>query len=91
MRILAALLLCFWASVAWAQNPTCPTRPPSDSTNACASTAFVQNAVGVGATIVCGLTPVTSCSSGGYMFNNGGVLGSSTAVFAPLASQLGAL
>lgn len=26
---------------AWAQNVTCPTRPPGDSTNACASTAFV--------------------------------------------------
>lgn len=29
----------------WAQNPTCPTRPPGDSSNACASTAFVHSAV----------------------------------------------
>jgi len=28
-----------------AQNPTCPTRPPGDSTNACASTAFVHSAL----------------------------------------------
>jgi len=28
---------------ALAQNPTCPTRPLGDSSNACASTAFVQN------------------------------------------------
>lgn len=27
------------------QNPTCPTRPLGDKTNACASTAFVQNAL----------------------------------------------
>jgi hypothetical protein len=31
-----------------AQNPTCPTRPLGDSSNACASTAFVQNATGGG-------------------------------------------
>lgn len=29
-----------------AQNPTCPTRPVGDNSNACASTAFVQAAVG---------------------------------------------
>lgn len=28
-----------------AQNPTCPTRPLGDKTNACASTAFVANAI----------------------------------------------
>jgi hypothetical protein len=42
MRWLAALLLCLIPSVAFAQNPTCPTRPAGDSTNACASTTFVQ-------------------------------------------------
>lgn len=35
--------------LAQAQNPQCPTRPNGDSSNACASTAFVQNAItGVG-------------------------------------------
>jgi hypothetical protein len=45
MRWLAALLLCLIANAALAQNPTVPTRPPSDSSNAAASTAFVQNAI----------------------------------------------
>jgi hypothetical protein len=43
------LALGLWlglTSGALAQNPTCPTRPPGDSSNACASTAFVGNAVG---------------------------------------------
>lgn len=31
-----------------AQNPQCPTRPVGDSTNACASTAFVQSAATAG-------------------------------------------
>lgn len=31
--------------LAQAQNPTCPTRPFGDNTNACASTAFVQTAI----------------------------------------------
>jgi len=42
----------FWLSLTsgvWAQNPTCPTRPPGDSSNACASTAFVATATGGGA------------------------------------------
>jgi hypothetical protein len=39
IQILALLL---WLSAAHAQNPTCPTRPFGDNTNACASTAFVQ-------------------------------------------------
>lgn len=45
MRKLLPLLLLLLASPAWAQNPQCPTRPAGDNTNACASTAFVnQNA-----------------------------------------------
>ena len=43
-----ALALGLWlalASLALAQNPTCPTRPPGDTTNACASTAFVGAAI----------------------------------------------
>lgn len=43
-RIGLALLLTLWSSLAFAQgNPTCPTRPSNDSSNACASTAFVKN------------------------------------------------
>jgi hypothetical protein len=41
-----ALMPLLWCSPALAQNPTCPTRPTGDSSNACASTAF---AMGVGA------------------------------------------
>lgn len=46
MRALLTLAFLLGSTSAWAQNPTCPTRPSSDNSNACASTAFVQNAVG---------------------------------------------
>lgn len=46
MKKLLALAFLLFASPAWAQNPQCPTRPFGDSTNACASTAFVQSAAG---------------------------------------------
>lgn len=36
------------ACAAQAQNPMCPTRPLGDNTNACASTAFVQNSFASG-------------------------------------------
>lgn len=43
--ILAGIVYVGCLTPAVAQNPTCPTRPVGDSTNACASTAFVnQNA-----------------------------------------------
>lgn len=44
-RILLAVLLWLIAWPALAQNPTCPTRPLGDDSNACASTAFVQDAL----------------------------------------------
>lgn len=44
-KLALASLLALWSSIAWAQNPTCPTRAVGDSTNACASTAFVQNQI----------------------------------------------
>lgn len=45
-KILLALALSTIALSAFAQgNPTCPTRPAGDSSNACASTAFVQNSL----------------------------------------------
>lgn len=45
MRTLLALLFALWALPAAAQNVTCATRAPGDSTNACASTAFVQQSL----------------------------------------------
>lgn len=44
-KFLLATLLALGTSSAWAQNPTCPTRPVGDNSNACASTAFVQTAL----------------------------------------------
>lgn len=47
-KLLLGLLLALWIAPAFGQgNPQCPTRPQGDSTNACASTAFVQNAFGL--------------------------------------------
>lgn len=44
-----------------AQNPTCPTRPVGDNTNACASTAFVQSTVSAAAPFY----PATGTSAAG--------------------------
>lgn len=46
-EVFVSTLIAGWlytGCLAQAQNPTCPTRPLGDKTNACASTAFVQNA-----------------------------------------------
>jgi hypothetical protein len=43
---LAGGLFAFHPSAEGQGNPTCPTRPVGDSSNACASTAFVQNVSG---------------------------------------------
>lgn len=43
MKRLLILGFLLFVSPAFAQNPQCPTRPAGDSTNACASTSFVQN------------------------------------------------
>ncbi len=48
-RLILALALCLWSGLCLAQSKMCPTRPTGDSTNACASTAFVSGAVSVGA------------------------------------------
>ena len=42
-RLFLTLLFSLIANAALAQNPTCPTRPPGQNDNSCASTAFVQN------------------------------------------------
>lgn len=51
-----AVLACTPNPVANAQNPQCPNRPSGDSSNACANTRFVQDAVSGGGG---GLTPGT--------------------------------
>lgn len=48
-KLLLALLLV--SGPAWAQNPQCPTRPAGNSTNACASTAFVTGAITTATTL----------------------------------------
>lgn len=45
-RLLLIAALWIISFPALAQNPTCPTRPVGDSSNACASTAFVSGATG---------------------------------------------
>ena len=60
-KILLALLLL--TSPALAANPTCPTRPIGDSTNACASTAFVQQNQVMGANVVGSNAALSALSS----------------------------
>jgi hypothetical protein len=80
--LLVAFFTCI-ASVAWAQNPTCPTRPPGDSTNACASTAFVgangsvapglANQLGVYATSGTNISGLPTANNGVLVTSSGGV------------------
>lgn len=64
--VLFALL---WATPSTAANVTCATRPPGDSSNACASTAFVHGAT-------TGLGP--GGSNGQIQYNNAGTFGGLT-------------
>jgi hypothetical protein len=82
MRLLLPLLLALGAAPAQAQNPTCPTRPPGDSSNACASTAFVQNAIPI-------VTPSSSITSFGAKCD--GTTNDTTAVQTALNSGMAAL
>lgn len=69
-RLLLAAFLLLASVPALAQgNPQCPTRPLGDDTNACASTAFVGNAIGAGA----------GGTSGQIQYNNSGAFGGFTA------------
>jgi len=52
MRRFLALLFSLVANAALAQNVQCPTRAVGDSTNACASTAFVLNQIASGSGLV---------------------------------------
>lgn len=62
MKSLFLALVGFWLCLtpAHAQNPTCPTRPPGDSTNACASTAFVTNTAGITVSSNAGLVGINT-------------------------------
>lgn len=70
MKKLLALAFLLFASPAWAQNPTCPTRPVGDSTNACASTAFVQQNGANALNIACNVKDIGSISAKGDGFTN---------------------
>lgn len=79
MKRLLLFGLLFLATPALAQNPTCPTRPATDSTNACASTAFVHNvASGGSVTLIVGTTPISLGTDGRILFDNVGILGEKT-------------
>jgi hypothetical protein len=70
IKTLASLglwLLLSGSALAAQANPTCPTRPPGDNTNACASTAFViANAGGGGGTPGGSTTQVQFNSAGAF-------------------------
>jgi len=61
LAFIVCLMLCGSAS---AQNIQCPTRPPGDNTNACSSTAFVQQATGA-LNAISGLTGDVSATGPG--------------------------
>lgn len=76
MKRLVALLfvlIAMAATPAAAQNSTCPTAPIGTSNNQCASTAFVQNQIGVGITV--GVTPIVGGTSGRIAYDNAGIFG----------------
>lgn len=76
MRLLsaiAALAFALWVTPASAQNTICPTAPIGTSNNQCASTAFVQNQIGVGITV--GVTPIVGGTSGRIPYDNAGIFG----------------
>ena len=56
----------------------CPTRPPGTDDNTCASTAFVQAAGGGSGGITVGTTTVTGGTSGQCLYNNSGVVGTTS-------------
>lgn len=75
-KFLPALALVLAASSTFAQNTTCPTRPTGDNSNACASTAFVNNEIAaVGLNLVIGTTPIVGGTNRGLLYDNAGFLG----------------
>ena len=75
--LLAIALFLGLCAPALAQNVTCATRPPGDSSNACASTSFVQTAVGGGGStaLVIGSSTISGGTSGRVLYDNAGILG----------------
>lgn len=84
LRLAVVFGLVITAIPSWeagAQNPTCPTRPLGDNSNACASTAFVQTAVGTA--IPAGTTTNT------FAYWTGTTLGWTTATYPITATGTG--
>lgn len=75
--LLSSTILIGLTLPALAQNVTCATRPPGDSSNACASTSFVQTAVGGGGStaLVIGSSTISGGVSGRLLYDNSGILG----------------
>jgi hypothetical protein len=72
------LAILFWlllGSTGWAQNVTCATRPVGDNSNACASTAFVQQNGGGTGNLTIGTTVILGGVNGECLYDNSGVLG----------------
>lgn len=65
IRLLLTIAFCLIGFPALAQNTQCSTRANGDSTNACASTKFVQNAFSGGSTIPAGSVIYTPPGTGG--------------------------
>lgn len=80
-KLLLALGFCLLSSAAFAQNTQCATRPPGDNTNACASTAFVETAIGGGGSVtsVFGRTGVVVAATNDYTIGQIGGLGTGIA------------
>lgn len=85
-RLLLTLGLLLGLSVsAIAQNPTCPTRPVGDSSNACASTAFVQTAIPLSSIPY---TSVTGVPANTFLGNNTGAPANAIAMSQAQATAL---
>lgn len=70
--LIAAGLFAFHPSASGQGNPTCPTRSSSDNSNACASTAFVQNVSGGIILLLSGQGSANISQGQGIVINNVG-------------------
>ena len=92
-RLLIAVLFWLLPSFAMAQNPMCPTRPAGDTTNACASTAFVNGGSGNVLPVPAGGTGDSTFTLNGPLLGNGtspllqGTLLGSTTLFATVGAS----
>ena len=93
---LIPLLLALWASSASAQGPVmCPTRPPGDSSNACANTAWVKaNGGGGGGGLAIGNAITGATANYGLYSDSASKLGQfayGTGVFTALGLSTGSV